>query len=471
MIVDLKDCDYLVCSYKIKLIAKKFGDRIKKLKFWCSPGTMTSELADVDLMKILELVPNVEELILLNVSILARLPPSSSLPPMNLRQLKKLDLNHCSFESSTLLDRIPADVLSDLVFTFDSLNETIYQDFFNRQTKIKRLEIFENHEINFDHLELEHLKISSDIDYVTMLTHQKKLKFLDFTISYIDGKVFYAVLQLKDLEVFRTLIDQVPCAIFQQVDQLNQLKELRIDSHSSYDYGHLRALSKMRGMQLEKLTLYFPMQKVPEDILIQISVNFLELKHIQLVNRSIQNLITIAQHVPKLESILMDFYGMFYTPDILQIDDYRCRHENLRKIVINSLYTTDVQYTQALLKFCNLCPNLERISLSKLTQMKLNDLEQLLSEHHRLIHLSLEVDAFKFCYSDIETVAGLIRNLLHFRISELTDYPEYDEVKSLFIECFPTISLLRRDTGAELIMKKRNVENWYSSLNIVDHYL
>ncbi len=471
MSINLKGCHYLHSSDRIEVIAKNLGSRIKKVKFWCSRQGETPKVSDSDLMAILKLLPNVEELILFNIYVCSHNHRGSSQKELNLLKLKKLNLNYCSFDNARFLDLIPSNVLTDLIFTFDSLDETIYQNFFNRQAKIKKLEIFENDLLNVDHLELEHLKISSDVDFTTMLMQQKKLKYIDFAVSWIDGQVFDAVLQLKDLEVLRTLIDQVPCTLFKQLTQLKHLKELRIDSHCSFDCGHLLTLSTMNDMMIEKLTLYFVQRDIPKEIFIQMSKNFLKLKHIQLENRSIQNLITIAEYFPTMESIMMDFFGIFYPPDVMEIDNYGHRHENLKQIVITNLNTSDVPNTKPLLKFCNSCPNLERIWLSNLSQMSLNDLEVLLSTHRHLTHLRLEVEHFKFDFLDIVMVTRFLLKLHHFRISKLVSYPTYAKLKDSFRDVFPKITLYKYKSGeAELIMKRRTAVDWYSDLNIRDHF-
>lgn len=421
-------------------------------------------------MTILKFLPNVEELILFNIYVSSHYHGSPK-DELDLHKLRKLDLNLCLFDNTLLLDLIPTNMLTDLVFTFDCHDGTIYQNFFNRQSSIKKLEIFENDQINFDHLELEHLKISSGMDFAAMLKQQKKLKYIDFAITWIDGNVFDAVLQLKDLEVLRTLIDGVPCKLFKELNQLEHLKELRIDSHCSFDCGHLPILSMMNDMKLEKLTLYYVQRDIPPEILIQISRNFLKLRHIQIVNRSIQNLITIAKYFPNMESILWDFSRLYYSPDILQIDDYSHRHQNLKQIVITNLNLSDVQNNQSLLKFCNSCPNLERIFLSTFSGMSLNEFEELFAHHSKLTHLCLEVSSFEFDYLDIVYVSKLISSLHHFRMNQLTSCPPYAVLQCLFRDFFPKITLYKYKTGeAELVMRRRTAPDWYSSFNISNHF-
>lgn len=468
--INLEDGLYLRSSIRIREIATKFGNRIRKVKFWSPIQWRSScKVMDTDLLKILKFIPNVEELILYNIFVGSS--DRNPTQPLHSHKLTKLNLNYCSFENSTFLDLIPNDVLTDLVFTFDSLDETIYQNFFNHQGQIKKLEMFENSKINFDHLSLEHLKISSGIDFAAMLNHQKTLKYIDFAISWIDGDVFNAVLQLHNLEVLRTLIDQVPCTKFKQLTQLKNLKELRIDSHCSFDCGHLLTLSTMTGMQLEKLTLYCIQQHIPEEILIQISKNFVTLKHIQIANRSIRNLITIAKHFGNVETVLMDFTSMYYEPNVLQIDDDGSKYENLKQVVITNLNTSEVLNTEALLIFCNSCPNLERISLSTLTGVTVNDLVKLFSKHQKLKYLSVDIDCINFDFVDIALVAKFILKLHYFRITKIVSYPKLSVLKGVFQQIFRKIELHEYLTnGAGLTMKRRTVEDWYSSLNIVDHF-
>src|SRR5262249_11659887 len=160
------------------------------------------------------------------------------------------------------------------------------------------------------------------------------------------------------LEVLRTLIDQVSSVELKRLKELKHLKELRLDSHSSFDSEHLLTLSMLNGMQLEKLTLCYTERKIPKEILIQISNNYPKLKHIELVNRSIEIVNTILQYFTQLEFIFLDFFGIFFTPDTLVVSD-DLKHENLKQLIITNLNTTQVNNTKSLLKLVNACPNLE----------------------------------------------------------------------------------------------------------------
>lgn len=73
---------------------------------------------------------------------------------LNLHDLRMLSIDYCLFDTPAILNKIPVDVLDDLVFTFEPSDESQFQNFFNRQSRIKKLEMFENDGITFDHLQL-----------------------------------------------------------------------------------------------------------------------------------------------------------------------------------------------------------------------------------------------------------------------------------------------------------------------------
>lgn len=73
---------------------------------------------------------------------------------LDLHNLRKLVIDYCLFDSPAVLNKIPKNILEDLVFTFEPFDETLYQGFFNQQRRIRMLEMFENDKIAFDHLEL-----------------------------------------------------------------------------------------------------------------------------------------------------------------------------------------------------------------------------------------------------------------------------------------------------------------------------
>lgn len=303
-----------------------------------------------------------------------------------------------------------------------------------------------------------------------MLEQQPKLRYLDFAITWIDDDVFNAVTKLEHLEVLKTLIDQVSVQSFRSLADLSKLRELRLDSHSPNDRGHLLDLSLMRCTKLEKLSLIYTERMIPAEILIQLSQKFVRLKGFEVINRSINIIAVILEHFPQLESIVFDFFAIFGAPDDVLVVNADFRHEYLTQIVVTNVHTREVDNTRALLKLISACPKLERVMLSELSELSFQDFASILEQHRNLSHLSLELDSFEFT----DGVAELIKastKLVHVRLNGLTVFPKYRKLLETFEDIFPNITIYEySNSNAQIIMKKRNIPDWYLNFKLMDHF-
>jgi hypothetical protein len=455
---------------KIEAVIEKFGDRLKTLKFWNSIQSKPSEINESQLCSILNSVPLLEEFIFKNIYVKESEIDESDL---NLKNLKSLILDYCLFDTPNVLLKIPRDVLTNLTFTFEPNDEQLFQEFFNRQSCVKKLELFENDKINFEHLELHHLKISSNLNFSLMIQQQQQLRFLDFAITWVNDETFEQVCNLKHLEVFRTLVDLISLRVFKGLQDIPSLKELRIDSHSSYDMGYLQELSLMKGMRLEKLTLLFSERKINAEIVQQLANNFHHLKHVEIINRSINILDTFIQHFPKLNSILLDYFAIFGAPeDTLTISNDEIRHENLKQLVVTNVNVNEEENGKSLLKLVGMCGNLERIMLSKLVSFTNENLMEVLTQHSKLTHLSIEAgDKMDFNDETVQIISSGIK-LKHFRLCGFKSCQfNYKTLKEIFRSQFPIINLFKYSSNDyELIMKKGNVADWHNTFKLMDHF-
>lgn len=405
---------------------------------------------------LLQCLSKVEELKFVNMRVF-----TSEMQPgiLNLPKLRKLKIEECDFQTPVVLNSIPADVLHELAFSFEPNDKTRFQSFFNRQKNIKKLEISNPYLISFGHLQLEHLKISSGVDFVVTVGQQPNLRYLDFTAQVIDDKVFVAVTKLANLEVLRIRIEGVSITAFRTISNLTKLRELRLESHSEQDYGHLFELSITRCDNLEKLTLIYT-GMIPPVIFIQMSLNFSRLKAFEVVNRSINIVPTILEHFPLLESILLAFPPS--APDDVLVIDANMRHECLKQIVVTDSANFKVYNTRALLKLIRVSPNLEKIMLAGLKDLTFLDFKDIVEQHDNLTHLSLEwwPKSFEFT-EDVDEVIKNAKKLVFLRFAGLTVYPNYRELREIFEEIFPSISLYEKPfIGGQVVMKKRNIPEW-----------
>lgn len=417
-------------------------------------------------------MPELKDLSIKNILVEESSSFKSKAPELNLHKLRKLLLDYCSMPTS-ILELIPANSINDLVFTFQPHDETCFQHFFNRQKKIRKLEIFENEHLHFDHMELEHIKISSGIDFAAMIRQQPKLRYIDFAITWVDDVVFDEVCKLQQIEVIRTLMDQISCHQFKDLKNIKGLKELRLDTHSPFERGHLHELSMMRLTHLEKLTLVCTDLKIGEEVIIQMGMNFLKLKHIQLINRSIQIITATLQHFPKLETLLIDFFAIFGAPEnVLEIsNDFR--HDCLVELVITNTNRYEDENTRAVLKLVNSCPNLERIMLSNITGFAVEDFQPILENHTKLTHLSLEFESPEFDFDDemMELVKRRGEHLIHLRFHGLHSVPTDTELEATLGNMFPSCcTYFFKSRTYEIILKKRGAPDWFLNYKLMDHF-
>lgn len=455
---------------KIEAVINKFGNRIKKLNFWNSIQSKPSEINERQLYNMLNAMPLLEEFVFKNIYVKESEIDNRDL---NLKNLKSLILDYCLFDTPNVLLKLPRDVLINLTFTFEPHDEDSFQEFFNRQKNLKKLELFENEKIDFQHLELQHLKISSNCNFPLMIQQQPKLKFLDFAITWVTDETFEQVCKLKHLEVFRTLVDLISMRVFKGIQNIPRLKELRLDSHSSYDMGYLQELSMMKGMRLEKLTLLFSERRINSEIIIEIANNFHHLKHVEIINRSILILDTFIQHFPKLETILLDYFAVFGAPeDTLTISNEEIRHENLKQLVVTNVNVNEEENGKSLLKLVSMCGNLEKIMLSKIVTFTNENLQEILSQHPKLTHLSIEADNKMEFNDETVQIVSSANKLKHFRLCGFEScHFNYKALKETFRLQFPIINLFKYSSNEyELIMKKGNVLDWHNSFKLMDHF-
>lgn len=472
LVLDMKNCKQISDFSRLENVVKKFGHRIIRFKLWGSIQCETVDISENQLIKILECIPNVTKLTLRNVFI------SKSIFLNKIEVTKELDLpkltnfvvDYCQFDTPLIFNKIPEKVLRSLVFTFEPWDETVYQNFFNRQSLIEKLEIYENDRISFEHLSLKSLKISSSAHFPTIIHQQPKLRYIDFAITWVEDDTFQEVCQLRHLEVLKTLIDQVSCSEFKNLKNVATLKELRLDSHTSFDKGHLYELSMMRFEFLEKLTLLCTERKLTEEIVVQMANNFHRLKSIELINRSAKIISTIIENFPNLESLMLDFFAIFGAPeDFLVIND-ELNHNSLKQLVVTNIHVHEIENTRSLLKLIGRCPNLERIMLSELKEIQVEEFKSMIESHRNLTHLSLEFDQFQLTSDAVDAIKSA-EKLMHVRISGLSDFPSYSALKAHFQDKFPNITFYKFSTGdGELIMKKSNVIDWFLNFKLMNHF-
>lgn len=469
VMIDFSECTKfdLVFLGRLENILGKFGQRLKTVKVWCSVQSEIVELTEGQLLKIIKFLPNVEDLTLRNIVFTRSELGLIENFDLNVHRLRRLVCDYCIFSSPVIFNMIPARTITDLVFTFEPVDETVYQTFFNRQSNIRKLVMFENSQISFEHLHLERLKISSDHNFSLILQQQPELKYIDFAVSWIDDSIFKEICKLEHLETLRTLIDQVSIREFRRLGN-GKLKELRIDSYDPVDRGYINELTTMNVKELEKITFIFTERSIPAVSIIELAQNLKRIKYIEVINRSINILTTILQEFQQIDELLIDFYAIFDAPkDVLIVPD-NLRHENLKQLIVSNIFISQSENTAALIKLLRTCPNLERIRLSTLTSITFEEMKEIIETHPRLTHLSLDCE-YNFIADTIDIIKNAKR-LRFFRLQGKIECPPFSVFTYHFEEQFANLKLVKYSTGeSELVMKKLN-ENNFLRPKLMEHF-
>lgn len=102
------------------------------------------------MITILDCFPKAQEITLCDVRV--RQSFNIDGEDLKLQKLAKLAIYKCKFDTPAILNKIPADVLQELVLVKELNDETPFQSFMNRQSRIKKLK--SNAGITYDHLQL-----------------------------------------------------------------------------------------------------------------------------------------------------------------------------------------------------------------------------------------------------------------------------------------------------------------------------
>jgi hypothetical protein len=352
-------------------------------------------------------------------------------------------------------------------------NPETYQKFFYRQYNIKHLEIFENGEINYGHMRLDRIKMSSDIDVVSMIRQQPNLKYVDFAIKTVDDNVLEELTRLENLETLKFNADCITATGYRKLSEMKTLKELYIEGYGVCDEEPLIEISSQKCQNIEKLTLIFPGTTIKSYVVTQFGINYKMLKHIELVNPSIGIITDFLETFPRLESISLQFRSIHDAPvDVL--NETAIRHENLKKLVIGrGVYKnyTDAANAQASLNLATSCKNIERLMLSNLNVFRNDDLAFILKNLLRLTHLSLFVDDFTFNIGTILILITYGSKLKYVHFEGIHVNFDVQNLTNVFEDLFTCVKLYDvHHSGTVLVLKKTNEPNWHDNVNLIDHF-
>lgn len=372
-------------AQRIVAVVKKFSGCTKKLvvlKFPCCAKEFFSTF--------LEVATDMEELSLLGESI--KRPFVLEKEFKTLRQLSIVNF----LESQQILDQIPNDCLEGLSFLRPPpqgkvLEKGKFQEFLQRQTTLKKLEVYDGPRFDINHLALEKLSLclrGCRNDHLAWLLKKYPMLF-SLRCKSLGLASFNELSRLRKFEVLRTNISK------HVTGELNNLQELALDGDTS-------SLLRVAFPKLSKLTISEVCEPIESEHFIALSRSARNLQHIDIVSSQSINLTTIIEYFQTLKTLSVDSSNCYV--------DHFCStpsrpNFSLEELIIRKDYTSVIAGN--VYNMINACPNIQRIQLRGVACPE-PELLRLVAAHCRLTHFCCGIS-----YQKLANSIGYPGNVYH----------------------------------------------------------
>lgn len=314
-----------------------------------------------DLPIYLELLPNIQTLVLYNMTY-DKMPPIKSL---SLENLRNMEILCCDRRVTEVLNAFPENVLEKLKV---SGAVTPIELFIRNQKTLKNLSITSDND-GFDLSYFKDLKlecfdtdISGNLD--VFLQSQPQLQKLTLCELYIEDNAFHYVTQLKLLSKLKIDVERISASAMSGLKHLTNLKSLDLMNMDRDEYsGHITELSRMKNDTLNVLIIEFPYQEVPCYDFIALRENFKKISSINITLKSVTNE-HIHPFITSVDTLFAkywldfmedDFYGEFNNFDVnetnLEMKSMNIRGMNLKFENLSQLMTNFPNLVSLALRF------------------------------------------------------------------------------------------------------------------------
>lgn len=458
---------------RLKTIFQRFGLKIKKLH-WEKCIFNLEEYASY-----LNLLPNLVELYIKKWHLSIE-ETGTNETPFNLGMLQKLVVIDNDFRMELLLQKIPRDVLCEVVFEENRFLD--FANFFDRQQNITKLKIHKKFTLGLQ--KLSHLSFEpwNGDDVIDMLRGQDELVFLEVMQSYRLMKndkrwteIFEEVCDLKNLQVLKIDIESVNIKAISRIQKLQNLRELQMtDNDSGFEFDKTKELELIKKLEafayahmstITKLSLKLPNTTIPDKTLRALSKKF-----------SIESL-KIVGNFFSLETILHNFRSLTsldatYKTDGMNLKDnyyYRqqcvtVRYPNMKhlRLEISDQFTPSFISAKKFLNFLEDLSSLESLEAVINFRITQNLVEEIFAMLPQLTSLSLtqnwnEKEAkVKFNISFMIIVFQQ-KNLELFQIEDKVRDLKYDEgeLQNIFRHRYKKINYEKRKVKLERKLSMR----------------
>lgn len=254
-----------------------------------------------DFLEILSLLPNAIHLYLGSISLERDDGPpqkkrrfqhySEDHEDLNLHKLKALTIHECSDEFLAVFKRLPAGVVLELKLTGSNMNLYELNVLLKRQENVGKLKVNLSNRSGqsskvipidmFDSLELQSFDFEQryySCDLATILSKQKKLKYLDLTRQAVGEDVMNVVFnQLNELETLSINCSELPSTSVIITKKLKKLKKLLISSERSTLHS-FQTFARLDNSQITNLEIRIYNTSVPVFLISALATSLPNLK-------------------------------------------------------------------------------------------------------------------------------------------------------------------------------------------------
>lgn len=462
MKVDWNNCKYLAIEGLLKVV-EKFGRRLKKLTVVNFVDQQYSNPQAV--ISILACLPQIEDLEISGSHLTKmKAPLEASQSSLRINRLKKLSLVNCTLEVGAIFNSISNDVLEEFNFHdyFYRSNEQFFQDFLDRQSKIKRLKVLGCGHVKLDHLELEQLSISPSRSVFPKVSNPFKLRIFKFNgkVGDTDLAEFCQLRNLNEVEINITEVTEAGIGVLKRLPELASLKLSFFGTDSASALG---VLEYLQLPNLKNLSLEINPLITKQDVM-KLSQNFPQLKQLEIYDSIASTLQEVFRCFPNIEKV--SFHRM-------KNGRLGCEtgYKSLKEIELTHVGSCLAATWKSELDFFKKCPSLEKIKILEVCNFQIEDLRALLESLPNLSHIEL---VFKSIYIDFDGKAAkksvpcdldfcitllkyfeMCSKLEHLNLKQLAMPPGIKTLQTTIRQTFPSIKILINNKFKQILLQKR----------------
>jgi hypothetical protein len=365
------------------------ADRLVKVVRYFSFSITNIELSgnvlSIEVLKLLNLIENVEKVSLLNIE---NCQIKAFDQQLNLNKLKEIFSSNCSENVLKIFNSLPAGVLHKIHLKFNNdmlpdVNQSI--ELFKNQHNLK--EVWVNSRfvqlMNLKIMKLTSLRLhATKVSLEGVVNGQNEITSLIVNEGLLKNDLSLICIHLKSLKELDMSASETEISKFADISKLLNLKKLKISFPNSENSNFNESLSLITNESLVDLDIYSYHNELLEPTLTSIGLNCPRINKLKIQSRSTMNILNpIINYFPLLTELQLNgLMEKVEKPFAFEACQY---HQNLKKMTLNG----PISENQNFIKLLQSLLNLQELKTSLPVSGKF--LEQILTTRPELKSLEL----------------------------------------------------------------------------------